>query len=257
VQPIYFGKSGSQLFGVYHPPLARRAAEAAVLLCYPLVQEYMRTHWAMRKLATGLAREGVHALRFDYFGTGDSAGEVEGASLPRWLADVRAAAAELKDLAGVRRVSIVGLRLGAGFAAMASAGGLEVKDLVLWEPATEGAGHLRELQAVEGVKYGNSPNPPVSGPEELLNYPLPEPLRKAIEAIDLRTISRCAADRILLFSEADRAEHQALCGALRDRSGRPPERHVVAEEARDRHEGVLLSSRVLQAIIAGLAGGVA
>ena len=100
MKPVYFGKTGKQLFGVYHEPQARRAVDAAVLLCYPLVQEYMRTHWALRKLAGLLAREGHHVLRFDYTGTGDSTGDVETGSVTQWCADIRLAAAELEDSRG-------------------------------------------------------------------------------------------------------------------------------------------------------------
>ena len=107
VQPLLFGRSPNRLFGAYHAPRARRAVECAAVLCPPLVQEYMRTHWALRKLGGLLAARGAHALRFDYTGTGDSAGDLDGASVEAWCADVRAAAAELADLAGVRRVSLV------------------------------------------------------------------------------------------------------------------------------------------------------
>jgi len=255
MQPIYFGKSGRQLLGVYHPALVRRPGNAAVLLCYPAVQEYMRTHWAMRKLATLLAREGLHALRFDYHGTGDSAGGAAEGSVARWLEDVRAAAAELRDQAGARRVSLVGLRLGAALGALASAGGLELKDLVLWEPPADGRAHVSELEAIERISYENFNVRTVSEPEELLGYPFPAALRAEIEAIDLRAVSRCAADRILIYASEARPEHEAIRAALRDRAGRPPESHVVREEAADRQEGVLLSSRVLQQMAGALSGG--
>ena len=102
MKPVYFGKTGKQLFGVYHEPQARRAVDAAVLLCYPLVQEYMRTHWALRKLAGLLAREGHHVLRFDYTGTGDSTGDVETGSVTQWCADIRLAAADSPCCSSVR-----------------------------------------------------------------------------------------------------------------------------------------------------------
>ena len=77
MQPAFFGTSDKPLLGLYHPPTGPRAREVGVLLCYPGPQEYMSCHWAFRKLAALLAREGFHCFRFDYYGTGDSGGEGE------------------------------------------------------------------------------------------------------------------------------------------------------------------------------------
>lgn len=255
LQPIVFGRTGQQLFGAYHPPEERRVREAAVLLCGPAVQEYMRTHWALRKLAGLLAREGLHVLRFDYFGTGDSAGESDQVSATRSIADVRAAATELRDLADVRRVSVVGLRWGAALAAQAVSRGLDVDELVLWEPARDGASHLAELAEIQAVRYRRFDPLGDGDPGELLGYPLAPAQRAEMEAIDLTRLARLPASRIRIFSERERPEHAAIASALRDREDRPPACEVVPEDATQSHEGVLLSSRVLQAITRALSGG--
>lgn len=255
MQPFYFGRTGRQLFGLHLAPQRRRACAAGVVLCGPAPQEYMRTHWAYRKLAALLSREGFHVLRFDYFGTGDSAGEGREGSLAQWRADVHAAAAELSDLAGLRRVSLVGLRLGAALAALAVKDGLPVRDLVLWEPAVDGRAHLADLERIERACYESLPHPPQSAPDELLQHPLPPALRVAIEELDLRTLGASGAERVLVFAERARPEHLALLETLRDRAGRAPEHRVVAEEAADGGSGVLLSTRVLQAIAGALSGG--
>jgi len=254
VQPIYFGNSDRQLFGVYHPPKARRATDAGVLLCYPMMQEYMRTHWAFRKLADMLAREGFHVLRFDYYGTGDSAGESHQGTVDQWCADIRAAVAELQDLGAARSVSVVGLRLGASLAVLAASGGIQVRDLVLWEPAIDGRSHIRELRAIEMIKYANLAHPLASGPRELLDYPFPDAMREGVERIDLRLVSPCNCDRILLFASRTTPEQVELQGCLRDRSGIGPNCHIVPDETGDRREGVLLSTRVLQGIATALGG---
>lgn len=252
VQPLLFGKSGQQLFGAYHPPAARRARDGAVLLCAPAAQESMRTHWAFRKLAGLLTREGLHVLRFDYFGTGDSAGSSAEVSPGRSAADIKLAATELKDLAGVRRVSMVGLRWGATLAAKAVADGLDVEALVLWEPAVDGRAHLAELADIQDVRYRKFPPLGTGVPHELLGYPLSPSQRAEMEAIDLRTLGTLKASRIQLFSERERPEHQTLRATLRDREGRPPSVAVVNEEAQGGHDGVLLSSKVLQAMATAL-----
>ena len=68
-----------------------------------------------------LAAQGWHVLRFDYFGTGDSAGEFDEADLTGWEADIEQALDELLDMAGARKVALVGLRLGATLAARVAA----------------------------------------------------------------------------------------------------------------------------------------
>src|SRR5919201_1417748 len=98
-----------------------------IVLCYPGPQEYNVAHLAFRKLAGLLARRGWHVLRFDYRGTGDSAGASDEGDPTLWIQDLRAAVAELKDIAGISAVSVVGLRLGAAVAALDCAQGLSVR----------------------------------------------------------------------------------------------------------------------------------
>ena len=76
----FFGDSDAPLFGAHHPA-RRKSTGKAVVICPPIGHEYGRTHWMLRLLSAQLAREGVHVLRFDYFGTGDSGGFVEDLSL--------------------------------------------------------------------------------------------------------------------------------------------------------------------------------
>ena len=257
MQPTFFGKSGQQLFGVYHPPLARRSPAASALLCHPAAQEYMRTHWAFRKLAAELSRAGLHVLRFDWHGTGDSSGEPQGASVPLWISDVGTAAAELADLADVARPSLVGLRLGALLAALAVQRGLAVKDLVLWEPALDGASHLRELAEIEKARYDSLAMPSRSGPEELFGYAMTSALRRELEALDLRKVGPLRADRIVVVTGAARPEHEELRASLRDGAGRPPEILVAVEDVKDPTDGVMLSSKAQMAIAATVAGAAA
>jgi uncharacterized protein len=257
VEPIFFGSATAQLYGVHHPPVVRRRRDAAVLLCYPAVQEYNRSHWAFRKLAGLLARSGFHVLRFDYSGTGDSAGDLAGASVGRWCADIREAAAELTELAGVRRVSLVGFRLGAALAALASTTPLAVHDLVLWEPAVDGREHIRELRRVQRWKRGVTNHPPRLGRHEMLGHALPCELRAGIESIGLDDLARCRAQRVLLFAAEERPAHRRLASRLQERPEGGFHLGIVREEASDRLDGVLLSSRIQQAIAAELAGAAA
>ena len=119
MHPYYFGDSDKQLYGVYDPPRSHAHNDAGVLLCYPMGQEYMRSHWANRQLVSQLCRAGMHCMRFDYYGTGDSAGIASGTDLGQWQSDLSTGVVEFKDISGVSKVALVGLRFGAVLAATA------------------------------------------------------------------------------------------------------------------------------------------
>ncbi len=144
--PLFFGDSNAPLFGVYHGPSGRPRNEG-VLLCYPFGQEYMRAHRANRQLAMLLAKQGFHVLRFDYQGTGNSAGLLAEATVEVWINNIQAAAEELKETAGIDHLHLVGLRLGALLGAKACQD-LSIDRLVLWDPVNSGSAYEDELQQV-------------------------------------------------------------------------------------------------------------
>lgn len=104
----------------------------------------MRAHTALRRLAIELAAQGVYVLRFDYSGTGDSAGNCEEARWQDWIADVRTASQELSDRSGVKEISVLGLRLGATVACAALAD-RPLDHLYLWHPVISGTDFLHDL----------------------------------------------------------------------------------------------------------------
>lgn len=184
--PYFFGESSEQLYGVYHPGQSSRG----VLLCYPLFQEYMRSHWACRQLSAALTARGFHVFRFDYFGTGDSAGDLTTASLDRWVENTHAAAKELRDTAGISRVTVVALRGGAIVAANALQGGLRAERLVLWDGVREGAPYMESLIAMHEERKGRAPPECSFLENEMLGMVIPPPLRHSIAAQSI--------DRVLL-----------------------------------------------------------
>ena len=117
-----------------------------MVLCNPFGEEALRAHRIYRVLATQLERAGYAALRFDYQGTGDSLGDDLDATLDRWLADVATAGDELRARSGAKGLVIVGLRLGATLAALATSRGLlRPRHLILWDPIVDGAAYVRDL----------------------------------------------------------------------------------------------------------------
>ncbi|WDS36911.1 alpha/beta fold hydrolase [Pseudoxanthomonas sp.] len=144
--PCHFG-AAQDLFGIYHPGSFEHGI--GVLLCPPLGQDLIRCHRLYRQLAHALAGIGVDVLRFDYYGTGDSAGASEEVEWSRCLADVATAAERLRSRSGCQHIIGFGTRLG-GSLALAAAERARLEQLIVWDPILDGPAHvdaLDELQA--------------------------------------------------------------------------------------------------------------
>lgn len=147
----FFGHPESPLFGVYHRPAQVRGDRAprAVLICPPIGQEYNRTHWALRLLANQLTRKGIHVLRLDYHGIGDSSQDVDQIdSLNIWTRNIDQAITHLKQTSGAETVMLLGQRFGGTLAAMVTRQRPDVNSLVLWEPVSDGSAYLEELRTM-------------------------------------------------------------------------------------------------------------
>jgi pimeloyl-ACP methyl ester carboxylesterase len=220
-----------------------------VLLCYPGLQEYNASHWAFRRLATMLARDGHDVLRFDYFGTGDSAGDCHDATPENALADIVEAVHELQDLSGARSVSLLGMRLGATFAALACAAGVRARRLVLWEPVVSGRSYVSELESADrrrnllllhaATTRGRR--------DELLGHAFPSRIRAATEALDLTRGITPRSEKTTLFVAETSPDHLALKHAL-ERAGQSCVIQTSADEgtgSTETRERALLSNTVL------------
>jgi pimeloyl-ACP methyl ester carboxylesterase len=257
MNPFFFGTSERQLFGVYHPPKARKTRDTGVVLCCPLGQEYMRSHRAFRQLALLLERGGFHVLRFDYAGTGDSWGDGERASLAEWSANAASAVAELRDTAEVKRVALVGLRLGAAVAALAARDRDDVSDVVLWDPVVRGADYAAELLADAELPQGAPAGArerlaSYDGTVNVMGYPLTSALRREIAGVDLLTAPLSTRARHHVVVSSERPEY----GALVERGQRDGLRlryHHIPSEGDwnfvDNFGSVLIPQLVIQGIV--------
>lgn len=216
MKPRFFGPSDRQLFGIFQPASGLAQGSHGVLLCYPGVQEYNTSHWAFRRLASLLTRAGYPVFRFDYFGTGDSMGEVEEGTQEIWLENVVEAVNEFKDVADVRHVSVIGMRYGAALAYLAASRGLPLRDLFLWEPVVYGSTYLDELKrsdATQNVLFMHTEKLRRQR-EELVGYPCPSALRSSIAALDLTQAAKPSAARVRIMVGGRGPEHQRLCDHL-------------------------------------------
>lgn len=146
---LFFGNPNSPLFGVHHPVRQKTPVEQAAVICPPIGQEFIRTHWCLRTLANQMARSGIHTFRFDYSGLGDSAGNpLDVLSLNHWVNDIHLAIDQVIQETSVKNVMLIGLRWGGHLAALAARNNAKVNSLILWEPVIRGHDMLNEIRAM-------------------------------------------------------------------------------------------------------------
>jgi pimeloyl-ACP methyl ester carboxylesterase len=208
IEPFYFGNSAKSLFGIYHPPKLGIARHAGVILCYPMGEEYIRSHRAFVRLAMHLSSAGFHTLRFDYYGCGDSEGDSDQGEIRQWLDDISTAIEELKGGSDVNQICLVGLRLGGSLALLAGAERGDIDGLVLWNPITSGRKYVEELiTAYQGKARNFFPGLECrsreEGYKEALGFPLPDSMLKDLEKLDLFAIRQKPANKILFIESSD------------------------------------------------------
>ena len=200
---VWFGPTGRPLFGWLHLPAQARAG---VVLCRPIGLEALSSCRAYRCLAEQLACAGLVTLRFDYTGTGDSAGDTaDEVTIATWLSDITAAVDFVRQT-GVSCVGLIGLRLGAMLAVKAATGN-DIETLVLWDPCETGRGFLRE-QHLLAVAAGIAPERDPAAVEgvEVPALPLSEDLAAAIRALRLDDdLVGVSPKRLFVLTRADKA----------------------------------------------------
>lgn len=220
-----------------------------MLLCYPGAQEYNGAHWAFRRFARMLARAGHDVLRFDYFGTGDSAGESDEGRPNVWVDNVIEAASELREIAQARTLSVVGMRLGASLALRACAKELNAKTLVLWDPVVSGRDYLRELEDFDKRRniWLLHADRLDSHPHELFGFPFPKELRASLCELDACAKPAPRAERVVIATLEQRLAYTTLKQTL-EREGIPTSIAVVSENGaghESTRERTLLSNAIL------------
>ena len=151
--PVTFEVRNQQIVGMLHLPAGRGRFPTALLL-HGFTGTKVEAHRLFVKLSRALARNGIASLRFDYRGSGDSAGEFEQMSIRSEIADSLEA---IKFLArhkriNSRRLALIGLSMGGAVAAHVVARARHrVKTLVLLAPVAEGTGILDDLSTPEAV----------------------------------------------------------------------------------------------------------
>lgn len=245
-EPGYFPANGRACLRWLHRTADGGAVrDVGVVVCNPFGYEALCAHRSLRHLAEEAAARGYPALRFDYDGTGDSAGDdLDGDRWVAWLASVRAAVAELRARTGVRQVCLVGVRLGASIAAAAAGAEATIAGVAMIAPITSGRPWLRELRALQAT-MGRAAAPQgfalPGGVQESVGLLITPETRSSIEAIDLAALGTRLPATLLLIDRDDRPSQATLAEQWRA-DGRTVH-HVVlpgfAEMMFDPHEAVV------------------
>ncbi len=265
MNPFFFGSRRRLLFGIYHPPTGRPVEPAGIVLCPPLALEYMRGYRQLRQLAIQLSGRGFHVFRFDYHGTGDSGGTSGQETLGGWRRDVETAIQELRDLSGVTRITLIGVRFGAILAARAAASTRNLEELVFWQPTVTGRAHLDwmlDRAKVKGRRRTRITGPTTDPAGELETiavdgFPLSLRLLREIGTTDLasRSIGELRAQRMVVIAPSGE-EASTLVAALQEADMPHLHREVPDEggwEDPSRQNTVVLAPQATRAIVESVA----
>ncbi len=209
-QASYFAAGSNRLFGWYHHVLTVPQLDCVAVICNPIGHEYAHCHRSIRHLADQLAASGIPALRFDYSGTGDSPGfDIDANRVGNWQLEIVGAikfARELRDgnASGRTKVCLIGIRLGASLAALASESH-PADFLVMWNPCVSGRRFVRELQAISSMSTAaNELSTAIEQPMlESAGFVFSNDTISQLQAINLLDLKFNCAGKVLLLDRDD------------------------------------------------------
>ena len=200
------------------------ASGVGVVIAPPVGYEYWSAHRTLRTLAERLAARGHCALRFDFDGTGDSAGDQwDPSRVQAWQMGIDLAAQALRDW-GASRLVVVGLRVGGTFALLRGRA-VQADAVVAWAPVVRGRRYVSELQLL-GLQVPETPGSPErSGGIVQAGSVFSAETLADLSAINLTTLTERPAARVLVVDRADKPASTPLLDRLRELGVEPD--HVV------------------------------
>jgi len=143
--PQFFPNRRQQrLFAIVHAP-ASNAADIAVVYCAPLFEDKLWAHRIAVDFGRSLAARGIPALRFDYYGDGESEGLFEDASIDSRLDDIVDAVEFFSAAIQCKRIFLVGLCYGATLALAAASRSNTIAGVAAWQPVLDGSRYVGDL----------------------------------------------------------------------------------------------------------------
>lgn len=125
-KPLTFISEGNQLVGILHTA----EQDKLVILCHGFTGNKIENKRLFVEFSRALVAEGFDAFRFDFYGSGDSAGEFEETSISHNIANLIDAVIWARKR-GYRDIVIMGISMGAATCILA-AEHLDVQAMILW-----------------------------------------------------------------------------------------------------------------------------
>ncbi|MCB1843971.1 MAG: hydrolase 2, exosortase A system-associated [Halioglobus sp.] len=143
VRPLFLGEYGERVFTLQFAPSGK--IRGHIVYLPPFAEEMNRCRSAVADQARAFAARGFACTLLDFFGTGDSDGQLQDASLARWHDNVRLVVDHLQRESAAPLL-LWGLRLG-GLVALDFASRREypVSDIILWQPVTGAAVFVNQM----------------------------------------------------------------------------------------------------------------
>ena len=187
--------------------------EVGVVIVPPVGYEYWSSHRSLRTLAERLAQNGCLALRFDFDGTGDSAGDQwDPARLEAWQRNIGQAAAVVRGW-GVTTLVVIGLRIG-GTLALTQGAAVGADAVVAWAPVARGNRYVRELQLL-GLAVPETPELPERAGVVQAGSVFSAETLAGLGAIDLSALPDRPATRVLVVDRSDKPASAPILDRLR------------------------------------------
>lgn len=219
------------LRGMLHRP-TRSECSKALVMCPPFGEERKSSARILTLAARALARRGFFVMRFDYYGTGESDGNIAQVSVEHWLHDIREAQQYLAVRSGVQSVGVLGIRFGATLAALLPTEQAPLPLLVLWGPLLSGDAcieetrrHLDATRLVTASRAGELPDEVFArtGGWDMGGFRLTSRFARELKRIVLPEGARARAQRVVLLVFSGRrgvsSEHVELAEKLTTPSG--------------------------------------
>lgn len=206
--------------GLFTPPSAgAQPSGIAVLFASPWGLEEMCTHKFWRIISEKLADRGIASLRFDYPGTGDALDEIDfEAGLSVWSDSLASAATHLKALSGCTRIVVVSQGLGAVVATRAANAIEALGAVVYMAPVVSGRLHIRELAVWSKVvdeNLGLTDEQYDKAGVSIASLTMPGEIADEVRNVNLLTVDRPPAQRVLVVGRADRPSDTEFAERLR------------------------------------------